>query len=216
MKRIMLLVNCVLSISLLNAGVSADTIVETSEGPKEIGILKVGDKIICFNNNLITEEKSILSIEEIETDTVVEITTEDGTTISVAADQQLFVPRKWMRADQLSLGDVLLKKDLTFLGITSIRHKHEVTKIRFIVVEENHNFLASKNGVLVHNGAVGAVAGASVVMGTYGAVTGAIYTFGGPFVGSVWTFWTAAPATVLSKTAAIACGIALGTITGPV
>ena len=108
MKKIMLAFS-VLCVSSLHAGVSVNTIIETSDGPKEIGVLQVGDKIICFNNNLLTEEKSVVSIEEIETDKVVEITTEDGTTISVAADQQLFVSNKWLRADQLSLGDSLLE-----------------------------------------------------------------------------------------------------------
>ena len=149
MKKIML---CALSFISLYGGVSVDTIVETSNGSQQIGLLKVGDKIICFNNNLFTEEKSVLSIDEIETDKVVEITTEDGVTISMAADQQIFIPRKWVRADQLSLGDILLKKDQTFIGIESIRHKNESTKLRFIVVEDYHNFLATKNGVLVHNG----------------------------------------------------------------
>ena len=219
MKNLMLLVNCVLGISILNAGVACDTIVQTSEGPKEISIMKVGDKIICFNKNLMAEERMIISIEEIETDNVVEITTEDGVIISVVADQQLFVPKKWVRADQLSLGDILLQKDRSFIGISGIQHKHEVTKLRFIVVEEHHNFLASKNGVLVHNGVVGAsvgfVAGSSAVIGTYGVITNAIYN-ANPAVGAIWAWWTAGPVTVLAKTTGLACGIALGTATGPV
>ena len=218
----------VLCISSLHAGVSVNTVVETSDGPKEIGVLQVGDKIICFNNNLLTEEKSVISIEEIETDKVVEITTEDGTTISVAADQQLFVPNKWLRADQLSLGDFLLKKDHSFLGITSIRHKNESAKLRFIVVEENHNFLASKNGVLVHNGAGGAAVGfwtGNIIahgawVGFYGAITAGTTCFAGPAVGA-WAGGTAAyvcapfhAATAMSLS--LAGGILGGALTGPV
>jgi hypothetical protein len=220
MKKIMLFFHSVLYILLINTGVSTDTIVITSNGHQEIGLLKVGDKIICLNHNLMTEEKSVISIEEIEADKVVEITTEDGTIIFVAAAQQIFVPNKWLRADQLSLGDILLKEDRSFIGITGIRHKYEPTKLRFIVVEDYHNFLVSKNGILIHNGAVGAAVGvavgASTVAGAYGSITGVIYTFGGPAAGSIWTLWTAAPAMTLSKTVGLACGIALGTVTGPI
>ena len=225
MKKIMLYA---LSFISLYAGVSVDTIVETSNGSQQIGLLKVGDKIICFNNNLLTEEKSVLSIDEIETDKVVEITTEDGVTISMAADQQIFIPRKWVRADQLSLGDILLKKDQTFIGIESIRHKNESTKLRFIVVEDYHNFLATKNGVLVHNGAVGAtvgaVGGATAVQATYGAITTGVgyvaCALGGPVtagaVVTTWCFWTAAPALYATKVGALVGGIWLGAATGPI
>ena len=236
MKKIMLFLNCVLSLSLLNAGVSIDTIIETSEGPQAISLLKVGDKIICFNNNLLAEEKSVLSIEEIETDKVVEITTEDGEMISIAADQQLFVPKKWVRADQLSLGDILLKKDLNFIGITAIRHKNESSKLRFIVVEDHHNFLASKNGVLVHNGpcaayqaywatkialyaALGVTIGGAAVL-TGGAVTAGLTamstagTAGAMAAGTAqFAAGTAASGALATATGVTTAGAVAGTVT---
>jgi hypothetical protein len=226
MNKIMLFVCSVLSLSL-NAGVSVDTVIETSNGPKEIGLVKVGDKLLCFNNNLSTEERSVISIEEIETNKVVEITTKDDVTISVAAEQMLFVPMKWVRADQLSLGDVLFKKDHTLMGIKSICHKDEPTKLRFIIVDENHNFFASKNGIIIHNGVWGAWLGFGA--GYYGvhtafntfhtALGSALTAVGGPvgtgvactISGALYPVQVAA-----AKSAGIACGIWLGTVTGPV
>lgn len=157
MKRIILL-NCIFSISLINAAVSTDTVVETPEGSKEIGILKVGDKIICLNKNLLPKAKMVESIEEVETDSIIEITTEDDVVIRVSPNQRMFVPYKWVQVDQLSLGDVLLKKDRTFIRIKGICHKRESVKLRFITVEKHQNFLASSNGVLVHNGPMAAMA----------------------------------------------------------
>ena len=224
MGKVMLFLYSVLCISTLYAGISRDTIVETPDGPREIGLLKVGDKIVCFNNNFLTEEKSVISIEEVETDNIVEITTEDGETIFVAADQQLFVPNKWLRADQLSLGDFLLKKDRSFLGITCIRHKNESTKLRFLVVEEHHNFLASKNGVLVHNGPIcGAIGYWGVKIGSYvgicagttvavAAVAGTL-PVSGPIIGGLGGATTAglAIAAPLGSTATIVAATAAGT-----
>lgn len=147
-----------LSISLINAGVSVDTFVETPEGSKKIGILKVGDQVICLNKNLLPKAKTVETIEEIETDSIIEITTEDDVVIRVSPNQRVFVPYKWVQVDQLSLGDVLLKKDRTFIRIKSICQKNESIKLRFITVAKHQNFLASSNGVLIHNGPMAAMA----------------------------------------------------------
>ena len=166
MKKIMLAFS-VLCISSLHAGVSVNTVVETSDGPKEIGVLQVGDKII-------------------------------------------------------------LKKDHSFLGITSIRHKNESAQLRFIVVEENHNFLVSKNSVLIHNGAVGVAVGAAIGAGAttlafnaaYGAVGVGVTSVAGPIAGAavagtVRTFFI--PMQVAAtKSATLICGLWGGIITGPV
>lgn len=199
-----------------------------SEGLKQIGILKVGDKLFCCNSNLLTEEKSVFSIDEIETDKVVEITTEDGVTISMSADQQLFVPKKWVRADQLSLGDILLKKDQTFIGIESIRHKNEQTTLRFIVVEDHHNFLVSTNGILIHNGVVGAAVGANIGFwgttvafnGFYAAVATGTSAVAGPVVGGAVGMTVRAACTpaqiAATKVATLWCGFWGAVLTGPV
>jgi len=155
--RAFLIVSCVFGASNLNAGVSTDTIVQTQDGPKPIRVLKIGDKILCSNitaPDFNIEEGVVNSIEEIETNEVVEITTSDNVTFYVAADQKLFVTHKWVEAKKLTIEDILLTKDRTVVKIMSIRHLQTPMTLRFITVDKNPNFWAAENGVLIHNGFV--------------------------------------------------------------
>gem|GEM_PF-3707179 len=104
--------------------------------------------------------KPIATIQEIDVESFVEITTEDNTVMRVSYDQQVFVPNKWVQVDQLTIGDILLKRDRTLIRVTGVRYIQEPTKLRFITVEEHHNFLSTKNGVLIHNGIGGTITGA--------------------------------------------------------
>jgi len=172
--RALLLVSCVFVASNLTAGVSADTIVQTQDGPKPIRILKIGDAILCCDQNLNAVEGSVASIEEIETPIVVEITTADGVTFCVAPEQKLFITHKWVQANQVTLEDVLFKKDRTFVGITSIRYLQIPMTLRFITVDKNPNFWAAENGVLVHNGPLTGLVGYWVTKGIcYGTIAAA-------------------------------------------
>ena len=197
--------------------------VDTPEGLKEINSLKVGDKILCCNPNLQYEEGEITSIEEIEVPSAVEITTTDGLTIIAAADQKFFVTHKWVQANQLTLEDILLKRDNTFVGITSIRHLQTPTTLLFITIDKNPTYWAAENGVLVHNGAIGAavgtILGATAVQGIYWGFTGVLTWLSGPaapVVVGVWCYWTTAPLVVATHTAALATGLTFAVATGPV
>lgn len=159
MKRYVIFFNFILAISSLRAGVSMDTAIETPQGSKEINSLKVGDEIISLNKDFSQNPRAIITLQELEIDSYIEITTEDDVTIRVSADQKLFVPQKWVQADQLSLSDVLLKKDNTLIRIKSICSKKEKIKLQFITVEGHRNFLATKNGILVHNGPISGAVG---------------------------------------------------------
>ena len=226
MKKIILLLSCVLSISLINAGVSADTIVDTPEGLKEIKILKVGDPVFCCNPNLQREIGTVATIQEIEVASVVEITTTDGLIIFAAPDQKFFVTHKWVQANQLTLEDVLFTRERALIGITSIRHVQQPMTLRFITIDKNPTYWAAENGILMHNGAIGATVGvllgASAVQASYGVATYVVGATATALVGpvaaagvvAVWGFWTYYPALALTKTAALAGGITLGVATG--
>ena|SRR3990167_7604788 len=226
MKKIMLFLSCISIISNLKAGVTLDTIVETPEGSKEIGILRVGDQIICLDKNLTPHTKIIEAIEEVEAESFIEIITEDDHVIHVSHDQQLFVPFKWIQTNQLSLGDLLLKRDRNFIKIKGICWKQESTKLRFITVEEHRNFLVSKNGILIHNGLGGATTGfllgkvgTSVLgHGSIHAISWAVGLFcppAGIAVDIALESALAVPIETLSLKVGVACGIALGVATGP-
>ncbi|MBA3954225.1 hypothetical protein H0X48_02820 [Candidatus Dependentiae bacterium] len=228
MKKILFLVSYIVSIYALNAGVSSTTIVNTLEGLKEIESLKIGDKVVCLNNEFISEQRVIDSIEEIETNKIIEITTEDDTIIQVTPDQRFFIPYKWVQADQLCLGDVLLMKDRSCIKIKGICQKNETVKLYFISVKEHQNFLVSKNGIVIHNGPIGASVGVVVGAGAttfvfngfYGAVGVGTSAIAGPVCGAAVAgtvrYYCLPVQLAATKTVGLFCGLWLGVATGPV
>lgn len=228
MKKSILSLYSLLVFANVHAGVLDNTKVITPEGEKEMRELRVGDEIYCFNPHGADDVATISKIEDIETESLVEITTTDDVTFYAAAEQKLFVSHKWVQAASLTLEDVLLTSQRTFVGIKSIRHINQHAVLRFIQLDKNHTFFAGDNGVLIHNGAVGAVVGSSVgattVAASYGALTygvnvGATLIFGGPggaAVVAAWTLWTLVPATKLTYVGGVFGGIVGGTATGPV
>ena len=158
--RASLIAFCVFSATNLTAGVSADTTIQTQEGPKPIKILKIGDRILCSNmKDLSVEEKPVVFIRDIEASNVIEITTSDDVSFYVTPDQKLFVTHKWVEAKNLTIEDVLMKKDHTFVRVIGIRHLDKPMNLRYITVDEHENFFAAENGVLIHNLTGGGVCG---------------------------------------------------------
>jgi hypothetical protein len=117
MKKFMLFLNVCFITCIIKAGVSEDTIVETLEGPKSISVLKVGDKIVCLDKSLAQNVRPIATIEEVEVDSVIEVTTEDDVVMRMSSEQRVFIPYKWVQVDQLCLGDHLLREIIRSLGL---------------------------------------------------------------------------------------------------
>ena len=227
MKKIMLFLSCLSSISFVNAGISADTIIQTSDGPKEISSLRQGDTIVCFDSQLKNYLGLVENIELKTLNNVIEIITIDDIAIRVAPEQKFFSFCKWINAEDLSLNDVLFTKNKSWLRIKSIRHLQEEETFCFIDVKDHHNFLAAENGILVHNGVGGASAGAligRILAWTVGVtITGIISApalIGGPiaFAGA-WAATTGAATPYIegaSHATSIAGGIIGAIATGPV
>ena len=141
---------------------------------------------------------------------MIEITTSDNVIFCVAKDQKFFVTHKWVEAENLSLGDVLLRMDKTFVKIMRIRHiVDKPTTIRYITLKDHHCYFIGENGVLVHNGPAVAYAGSMIFKGlAYFTVGSAVsVTVAGCAV-------TAGPAAVaVGGTVSAAAGIT-GTVEG--
>src|SRR5664279_2584732 len=116
MKKNILLTLCLLNLASINAGISADTLVSTPEGKRELGVICIGDKLYCFNPENPSEVACVATIQEVEADSAVEITTADGITITVAADQMLYSPFKWIQARHLTLEDMLVTQSNALIG----------------------------------------------------------------------------------------------------
>lgn len=141
-----------LATSCINAGVLFNTLVQTPDGLKKIQELSPGDQVLSADKDFLQSPKSIITTKDKEIESYVEITMDNDVIIQVSSDQRFFIPYKWVQANQLSLGDVLLKKDATLVRIKSICVKQEPVMLRFITVEDNENFFASNNSILIHNG----------------------------------------------------------------
>lgn len=227
MKKIILFLSCFSSIHFTNTGVSADTIIQTIDGPKEISSLAQNDKVICFDDQLKDCLGLIENIEYKTLNNVIEITTVDDTIIRVAPEQKFFSFYKWINAEDLSLNDVLVTKNKSCIRIKSIRHLQEKETFFFIDVKDHHNFLATEKGILIHNGAGGAATGAIIgrwlawgIGVTVTAIISSPALVGGPvaFAG-VWAATTGAATPYIegaSHVTAIAGGIIGGVATGPV
>lgn len=220
MKIKIILLNFVLILSTsIKSGVSIDTPVETPHGSKEISLLKAGDEVISLNSDFSKSPRPIITLEELEIDSYIEITTEDDITIRVSPDQKFFIPHKWIQADQLSLSDVLLRKDNTLIRIKSICAKQEKIKLHFITVEGHRNFLATKNGILVHNGPISGAVGywiaKTLCYGTAAAAIGTLTTattgVTGAAIGTIVTAATLNVPPAVSLTAGAIAGASLAT-----
>lgn len=227
MKRFMFFLSFLcIPFPFINAGLSFDSIVKTIEGSKKIEDLQVGDEVLCFDRYFDARSKEVESVRHIVSDVVIEIVTTDNIVIRVSPDQKFFVSHKWVSAEDLSLNDVLLKQDRSFIRIKSICRLREDVTFCFIEVKDHHNFLVTENGVLVHNGPAGATVGFWIgrsIAWTGGAIVAAIAAapaaLGGPVaygVAFTATAGTLAPAIEsVAQVAALSGAIIGGTITGP-
>ncbi len=227
MKKIMLFLSCFIGFQFINTGVSVDTVIQTVDGFKEISSLGQNDKVICFDDQLRDCLGLIDNIEYKTLNNVIEIITVDDVVIRVAPEQKFFSFCKWINAEDLSLNDVLFTKDKSWIRIKSIRHLQEKEVFVFIDIKEYHNFLATKNGILIHNGIGGASTGAVIgrflgwgIGVTITAIISSPALLAGPvaFAG-VWAATTGAATPWIeggSHITAIAGGIIGGVVTGPV
>lgn len=227
MKKLLCIVGLVLPLAA-QCGVSNNTLICAATGLQAINSLRQGDSVVCADNNLAQHTRPIKAIHEVTVDEYIEVTTENNTTICFSIDQYVFVPFKWISVKDLSLNDVLAKKDGSVVHIKDICHKQQPLTMAFIEVAEHANFFASHDGILIHNGAVGATVGVAVGAGaTWVAFESTYWGIGAaltPFVGPYGVYMVRTGLKVLckpvqvatTKAVGLACGIALGAATGPI
>lgn len=90
-----------------------EALVKTPDGEKEIQNIKVGDYVVSFDHESNVQCESIVSDVIISSETTdwLEITTEDGNTLVVTPNHQVFLPELgcYREAGLLQLGDFLQK-----------------------------------------------------------------------------------------------------------
>jgi hypothetical protein len=161
MKRILLTLVCIFNTLIISGGVANETKVETPEGLKVVGELKKGDLIATLGQSGLKKMKKIESIEEVESDEWVKTTLNDGTQLCSSKNQLIYIPARkvWLPVTALLRGDKVMKYDNSEIEIVNNEIANEKLKIRFMVIDKNPYFFATENGIVLHNGAIGATVG---------------------------------------------------------
>lgn len=127
----------------------------TENGEVPVEKVKVGDKVLSFNHNTQhLEFKEVVRAfsQPLYERKVVTITTESGKVLKCTDNHKIFIPEKnkYVRADSLQIGDLVLSKGLQEEKIVAITvEEYPEVKVYDLTVKDNHNFFAED--VLVHN-----------------------------------------------------------------
>jgi hypothetical protein len=131
---------------------TAGTQVYTEEGYKNIEDIKVGDKVWAYNDKT----------GKLELKGVIDTFTRDfkqvyivhfGDEILEATHEHpFFIGGKWLKVDELKVGDLLTLYDGTTQAISKIELVEGDFKVYNFTVDEFHTYYVSKYNVLVHNG----------------------------------------------------------------
>lgn len=129
------------------------TKISTPGGYKNIENIKKGDYVYSYNHN-----KNKVEIKKVDylfnkmVDTLVEIKLSNGVTFSCTENHPIFCNGKYIRADELNLGDTLYDVNFNEIKVIYIKYTLESDrgiKVYNIGVEDNHNYFV--NDILVHN-----------------------------------------------------------------
>jgi|GEM_PF-2588078 len=147
-------------------GFAAGTLVRIPTGYMCIQDLCATDEIlVCtFDDSIVSAEITHVTIHEVDTIVRLEV---EGDIVELAEDQLLFVPlqRTWIPASQIHEGMYLLGAPLRAMQVQSVERIDQRLQVYALTLNEHHNYLVGKYGIVVHNfgsmvfGAVGAAEG---------------------------------------------------------
>lgn len=153
MKKFIILIKCIFSISLINAAFTDNVLVNTPQGLIPLPSLKKGDKVICYKDEKTITHKTITAVHKRKVDDIFKVTTHDGTVLHCCKDAQFFMPKtkEWQTVGTLTNKSWLLRQDMCGIKIKSIEKLSKPTDVFCITVDECSNFYVSEEGILVHN-----------------------------------------------------------------
>jgi len=135
-------------------GFPAGTLISSGDTYIPIEKLSVGDLVTCYDFKSGYTEKPIVATQTHTADETVFLMI-NGIGIFTAKDQKFYVPdqKKWKNAVDLEMGDCLFstrldKKPCIVQKIEQFKHDDILYDIS---VQDCHNFLILKDGILVHN-----------------------------------------------------------------
>ena len=134
---------------------TGDTLVSTEDGLRPIEEIQAGDCVWSENTETGEKElKKVLAVSVTETDTLVHVTTGNGTEINTTENHPFYTEGKgWCAASELEEGDVLHTQDGKTETVASVETEtlDEPVKVYNLEIEDSHTCYVSVDRVLVHN-----------------------------------------------------------------
>ena len=138
------------------------TKIKTINGEKYIRDIKIGDLVLSYNEKIKKYEyKPVLKVHKnlSQNEDMYEIKLDNNRTLKITGNHKVFTQRGWVRADELTVDDEILKipEDNIEENIESLKNIISIKKIKSkkpnnvynLHIKDNHNYFAES--VLVHN-----------------------------------------------------------------
>ena len=131
------------------------TLVNTTSGFKSIETIEIGDIVLSWNEHtLSTEPRRVVGVMKAIRRDVVKILTKSDELIIASSNHKFYVKgKRWVKAIDMSLSDILIDKKSKEVLIKKI-DKTNLSKeemVYNIEVEKLHNYFVGKAGILTHN-----------------------------------------------------------------
>ena len=133
------------------------TEVLTNNGYKDISKLKVGEKVLSYNENTKKNEYAkIIKVYKHEkvSDTLFSLTINE-TIVKASSEHPFYIKTvngiTQIKAKNLKIGDIVITSFGNYYPITFISSMNIVEDLYNIEVENNHNYYVTRGNVLVHN-----------------------------------------------------------------
>lgn len=135
----------------------AGTKVKTILGYKNIEDIRIGDRVLSYNENLgINEYKEVINTynHNNTTDELYNLTI-DNHQLSVTSSHRFYIMRdektSWIAAKDLIVGDKVMYSNKTYHEIINIASTTKKDNYYNFEVADNHNYYVTKDEILVHN-----------------------------------------------------------------
>ncbi len=133
---------------------TADTLVHTENGLKPISEIKVGDKVLSYDERTeTTRYQPVMAVIQGEQRyQLILITLDSGESIEATAEHPFYIKGKgWNPANGLKVGQALQLHNGTTVVIKEVDTSVRLEKVYNFTVANTHNDFVGGDGVLVHN-----------------------------------------------------------------
>ncbi len=128
------------------------TLVHTTNGPLPIEEIKIGDRVLAFDEHTetVSYQAVVHLINNNESYNLVIIELSNGDIIEATPEHPFYISTSWKEADTLKVGDELLSSDGNIF-VMGISREIRFEEVHNLTVDNLHTYFVGKDGVLVHN-----------------------------------------------------------------